>query len=81
MCYELNDLMVWGKIVGGITHYDIRIDSYQVEHDDLVVGDWKEGLAPSTECAYFSQGYKGTYWDTKFVRHDLCEPVGHKGGN
>ncbi|MBN2019040.1 MAG: hypothetical protein JW749_02310 [Sedimentisphaerales bacterium] len=84
VCYEINDKMVWGKIVDGSTHYDIRIDSYQEEHKigALELFQWKRHLAPATQCGYGNfEGYREVYWQTTFYPQNLCQPIGHTGEN
>lgn len=80
MCYEMNGINVWGKIVDGTTRYDITNDTYQAEHDDFDAIWWKDTLMPATQCGH-ENTYKGTVWDTTFTKQDLCQPIGHKGGN
>jgi hypothetical protein len=84
VCYEINGKMVWGKIVDGSVHYDIRVDSYQEEHNEIVLMFelWKQHLAPATQCGYGNfESYRGTYWQTTLYPLNLCQPIGHTGGN
>jgi hypothetical protein len=39
LAYEFNGIMVWGKIVGGAAHYDMRNNAYLAEHNDWQWGD------------------------------------------
>ena len=80
ICYEMVGIDVWGKIAEGATHYDIRNDGYEVEHNNYDWILWKDRLMPATQCGYEST-YKGTSWNTTFDRQNLCLPVGTKGGN
>jgi hypothetical protein len=82
VCYEINNKNVWGKIVTGVVHYDIRVDSYQDEHNDIVAAPelWKYRLAPATQCGHEST-YRGTSWQTTLYPLNLCQPIGHTGGN
>ncbi|MDD5327671.1 MAG: hypothetical protein PHY02_07650 [Phycisphaerae bacterium] len=82
VCYEINGKMVWGKIVDGSTHYDIRVDSYQEEHNEFVPLSWKQHMAPATQCGHGDfEAYRGTYWQTTLYQLNLCQPIGHTGGN
>ncbi len=50
------------------------------EHNDFDVGDendWNDTLQPATQCGYVTP----VDAKTKFSRQDLCQPIGHKGGN
>jgi len=81
VCYECSGVPVWGKIVSGSTHYDIRDDSYQEEHDVFNLScSWIDTLQPATQCGHEST-HKGTIWDTTFSAQNLCSPAGSKGGN
>jgi hypothetical protein len=39
LAYEFNGIMVWGKIVGGTAHYDMRNNAYLDEHNEWQWGD------------------------------------------
>ena len=39
--------------------------------------DWADTLMPATQCGHTTSADA----DTRFEKQDLCEPVGHKGGN
>jgi len=80
ICYEMEDINVWGKIDGGSTHYDIRNNSYEVEHNNYDAIWWKDTLMPATQCGYESS-QRGTAWNTTFAKQDLCAPIGTKGGH
>ena len=59
---------------------DIKVDSYETEHNEMNYFMWKRYLTPATQCGH-ENTYKGTYWQTRLYKRDLCEPIGHKGGN
>jgi len=86
VCYEIHGINVWGKIVGGGTHYDIKNNSYQEEHDDYDAVWWKDTLMPATQCGYdHEEGERfdeeGVDWETTFEYQSLCVPIGHNGGD
>jgi hypothetical protein len=84
VCYEINNLNVWGKTVGS-THYDIKNNSYQDEHNDfdypaMFPDDysfWCDTLMPATQCGHATPVDAAT----TFSKQNLCYPIGHKGGN
>jgi hypothetical protein len=80
VCYEINLLDVWGKLNGYPANYDIRVNSFQLEHNDMNYTLWKRHLAPATQCGNVEDGYEGVYWDSDFTPQNLCEPVGNTGG-
>ncbi|MBN1795604.1 MAG: hypothetical protein JW804_02930 [Sedimentisphaerales bacterium] len=81
-CYEMNGLNAWGKLVSYPANYDVRVDSFQAEHNEqLPLPDvWKRYLAPATQCGRVDYGYEGVYWDSALSPQNLCEPVGNTGG-
>lgn len=82
VCYEINGLRAWGKLSGNSTHFDIRVDAYQAEHNEQnqLPMFWKRHLAPATQCGNVGYGYEGKYWNTNLRPQNLCEPIGNKGG-
>ena len=80
MCYEIDELNVWGHINnGGAPRYDIEDNTYQEEHNDYDLIFWKDNFMPATQCAH-ENTYEGTIWGTTFIQQSLCTPIGHTGG-
>ena len=82
VCYELNNIKLWGKSNGGGANFDIKVNFHQAEHNHVVFefDEWKKHLAPSVQCGHEST-YRNVFWKTTFGVQELCVPIGHSGGN
>ena len=76
LCYEWNDINLWGKLVNGTTHHNmIAYQQYLDEHNETswAVFPWQKYLFPATQCAH-NNLYQGEAWNTTFCIQKLTQP-------
>ena len=74
----INDEWTYHPVSGEWDHVSNTLPDNLEEHNDYDGGPWwKDTLMPATQCGHVAPEDA----DTRFEQHDLCIPVGSKGGN
>jgi len=82
VCYEMNGVDTWGKIVNGVTDFIVTAsDAFFQEHNETswYVSDWPRYIFPATQCGragvWLGNIYEGVYWNTEMQEQNLIQPA------
>jgi hypothetical protein len=71
------DLLTYDAVLGTWSAGSNYAKDNLEEHNDYDEIGWADTLMPATQCGIVEP----VNADTEFYQQDLCQPVGHKGGN